>query len=58
VSFRSVEKGINVSEIAQSLGGGGHEAAAAAEIDDTLSGAEQKILDSVRQYWQRRNVEH
>lgn len=54
ISFRSVDKGISVAEIAQILGGGGHEAAAGAEIDDTLSAAEEKVLGAVTEYWKRR----
>ncbi len=56
VSFRAVEKGISVAEIAKSLGGGGHEAAAGAEIDDTIGGAEERALEAVTAYWQRRKA--
>ncbi len=54
VSFRAVEKGIPVSDIAKLLGGGGHEAAAGAEIDDTLAAAEEKVLDVIANFWKRR----
>ena len=54
VSFRSVEKGIAVSEIAKSLGGGGHDVAAGAEIEDSLTNAEQRVLEAIAAFWQRR----
>lgn len=54
VSFRSVEKGIPVAEIARALGGGGHDVAAGAEIDDTIEAAEEKVLQEVEAFWQRR----
>ncbi len=53
-SFRSVEKGIPVSDIAKLLGGGGHEVAAGAEIDDTLSGAEERVLHAIETFWEKR----
>jgi bifunctional oligoribonuclease and PAP phosphatase NrnA len=56
VSFRSVEKGIPVSEVAKLLGGGGHEAAAAAEIDDTLPVVEEKVLKAVAAFWETRKT--
>ncbi len=54
VSFRSVEKGIPVSEIAKLLGGGGHEVAAAADIDDTMSRSEERVLEAIRTFWDKR----
>ncbi len=56
VSFRSVEKGISVADIAKLLGGGGHEVAAGAQIDDTLVGAEEKVLQAVEAFWERRRT--
>lgn len=57
VSFRAVEKGIPVSDVAKLLGGGGHEAAAAAEIEDSLSNAEEKVLEAVTTFWARRKTQ-
>jgi nanoRNase/pAp phosphatase (c-di-AMP/oligoRNAs hydrolase) len=45
-----------VSEIAKLLGGGGHEAAAAAEIDESLSAAEAKVLKAVEVFWEQRKA--
>jgi phosphoesterase RecJ-like protein len=56
VSFRAVEKGIPVSDVAKLLGGGGHEAAAAAEIEDSLTSAEEKVLEAVSTFWARRKA--
>lgn len=56
ISFRAVQKGITVSEIAQSLGGGGHEAAAGAEIDESLSVVEEKVLAAIDEFWKRRTT--
>ncbi len=58
VSFRSVERGIAVSEIAQMLGGGGHEAAAGVEIEDTLNAAEEKVLEAITEFWRKRDPAH
>lgn len=55
VSFRAVEKGVPVSEIAKQLGGGGHEAAAGVELEDSLYGAEERVLQAVREFWERRH---
>lgn len=56
ISFRSVEKGIPVSEIAKALGGGGHDVAAGALIDDSLSAAEERVLKEVTAFWDRRRT--
>lgn len=54
ISFRSVDKGIPVSDIAKLLGGGGHEAAAGAEIEESLSVVEERVIEAVRTFWDRR----
>lgn len=57
VSFRSVDKGVSVMAIAQALGGGGHEAAAAVEIpDETMDRAEEMALAEIADYWGKRSV--
>ncbi len=56
VSFRAVEKGIPVSDIAKMLGGGGHEAAAGAVIEDTMSAAEERALEAVARFWESRRA--
>lgn len=54
-SFRAVEKGVNVAEIAQALGGGGHEMAAAFQMPGaTLANAQMNILSKVRQLQKER----
>lgn len=54
VSFRSIDKSISVAEIARSLGGGGHETAAAVTIEGALYQVEERVLESVREFWSRR----
>lgn len=54
VGFRAVEKGIDVSEIAKLMGGGGHVAAAGAGVEDTLAIAEEKVLEALQTFWAKR----
>lgn len=57
VSFRSIDKNVSVREIAQALGGGGHEVAAAADLpDETVDHAEELILNAVTDYWRKRSA--
>lgn len=48
-SLRAIAKGVNVAEIAENFGGGGHEMAAAFRYDGSLKDSEEKILDRIRQ---------
>lgn len=54
VSFRSIDKSISVAEIARSLGGGGHETAAAVTIEGALYQVEERVLEAIRVFWSRR----
>lgn len=54
VSFRAVERGIPVSDIAKALGGGGHEAAAGVELEGSLDQVEERVLEAVNQFWASR----
>ncbi len=54
VSFRSVDKGIPVSEIAKSLGGGGHEAAAGVDLEGDLADVEERVLEAINHFWETR----
>jgi len=49
VSWRA-RPGLNVAQIAASLGGGGHPAAAGADLDGSLAEVQTKILDLTREY--------
>lgn len=50
-SLRSVEQGVNVSEVAALFSGGGHEMAAAFHIDNAkLAGLEEEIITRIRGY--------
>lgn len=48
VSFRS-RKGINVCDLAHSLGGGGHELAAGVRIREPLAIAQRQVLDAAKE---------
>lgn len=49
VSWRA-KPGLDVAQMAASLGGGGHPAAAGADLDGSLSEVQTKILDLTREY--------
>lgn len=50
-SFRSEEfKGVDVSKMAQDLGGGGHKYAAGFSIDASMEEAQSKILNIIKKY--------
>lgn len=55
VSLRSVGKGVNVAELAQVLGGGGHELAAAFQLANTdLAESKDKVLIRVKEFQAKR----
>jgi phosphoesterase RecJ-like protein len=47
VSFRS-QSGVDVSRVAQSFGGGGHKAAAGAQIEGPLEDVQNRVLQATR----------
>jgi phosphoesterase RecJ-like protein len=47
VSWRS-QNGLDVSKIAGQFGGGGHRAAAGAEIEGTLEEVQKRVLNATR----------
>lgn len=49
VSLRSKDDSVNVCEIAQRFGGGGHARAAGIRMDDTLAAAREKVLAAVEE---------
>jgi hypothetical protein len=49
-SLRSIARGINVAQIAESFGGGGHEVAAAFRIDGSLKQVEDEVLAKARSF--------
>lgn len=49
VSWRSIP-GLDISELAHQLGGGGHPAAAGVEMEGTLAEVEQKVLQITQDY--------
>ena len=49
-SLRSITRGINVAQIAEEFGGGGHEVAAAFRIDGDLSSKEDEVLTKIRRF--------
>lgn len=54
-SFRTIEKGIDVSELAKIFDGGGHQAAAAFHMPNAnLAEAENEILSKVREFQERK----
>ena len=49
ISWRALEKGIDVSSVATHFGGGGHAAAAGADIPGSLSEIQPKVLDKTKE---------
>ncbi|UCC94325.1 MAG: hypothetical protein JSW40_05805, partial [Candidatus Omnitrophota bacterium] len=49
INFRSRSK-VDVNKIAQFFGGGGHKSASGTTIDDTLEGAEKKVISFAKRY--------
>ena len=49
ISWRSVE-GVDVSKLAREFGGGGHKAAAGADVDGNLEEIQEKVIISSEQY--------
>jgi bifunctional oligoribonuclease and PAP phosphatase NrnA len=49
ISWRALEEGIDVSPIAKQFGGGGHAAAAGADIPGTLQEIQPKVLEVTRE---------
>jgi phosphoesterase RecJ-like protein len=48
VSWRGLKAHLDVSQVASQFGGGGHKAAAGAEIDGTLAEVQEKVLAATR----------
>jgi phosphoesterase RecJ-like protein len=55
-SLRSIAKGINVSEIAELFGGGGHDVAAAFRAEGSLADKKDLILKKIRAYQNKETV--
>lgn len=53
ISWRGLKPTVNVAEIASSFGGGGHQAAAGAEVEGTLEEVQQRVLHATRQHVQK-----
>ncbi len=49
ISWRALEPGIDVSPLAQQFGGGGHAAAAGADVDGSLTEVTEKVLAATQQ---------
>ena len=49
VSWRAQKPGLDVSQVAQQFGGGGHKAAAGAEIAGTLAEVQENVLSATKQ---------
>jgi bifunctional oligoribonuclease and PAP phosphatase NrnA len=49
ISWRALESGIDVSPVAIRFGGGGHAAAAGADVDGSLEEVKKNVLESTRQ---------
>lgn len=49
VSWRALEEGIDVSQVARAFGGGGHQAAAGADIPGNMETVVPKVLELTRQ---------
>ena len=47
VSFRSVS-GVDVAQLAESFGGGGHRRAAGASLSGTLAEVQERVLEAAR----------
>lgn len=56
-SLRSIAKGVNVANIAESFGGGGHEVAAAFRIEGDLKSKEQEILAKIAKIQEKNSGE-
>jgi len=56
-SLRSIAKGINVSEIAELFGGGGHEVAAAFRVEGKLAEKKELVLEKIKSYQRKEPVE-
>jgi phosphoesterase RecJ-like protein len=56
-SLRSIAKGINVSEIADLFGGGGHDVAAAFRVEGNLAEKKELILKKIRAYQKKEPIE-
>lgn len=55
-SLRSIAKGVNVSEIAELFGGGGHDVAAAFRTEGSLLDKKDQILKKIRAYQNKETV--
>ena len=49
ISWRALEPGIDVSPIAKSFGGGGHAAAAGADVEGTLEEVQTNVLRKTKE---------
>jgi phosphoesterase RecJ-like protein len=49
ISWRALQPGIDVSKIAKSFGGGGHQAAAGADIPGKMEAIQPRVLDATRE---------
>ncbi|HEY9152698.1 MAG TPA: DHH family phosphoesterase [Anaerolineales bacterium] len=49
ISWRALEPGIDVSQIAKSFGGGGHAAAAGADVEGTLNEVQTNVLQKTQE---------
>ena len=49
ISWRALEEGIDVSPIAKQFGGGGHAAAAGADVPGTLSDIQPMVLKATKE---------
>jgi phosphoesterase RecJ-like protein len=52
ISWRALQPGIDVSKVAKSFGGGGHQAAAGADIPGALADIQARVLTATRQILQ------
>ena len=49
VSWRAQKPGLDVAQVAQQFGGGGHKAAAGAEVAGTMAEVQEKVLSTTKQ---------
>lgn len=49
ISWRALQPGIDVSKVAQSFGGGGHQAAAGADIHGSIDDIQPRVLQTTRE---------
>lgn len=49
ISWRAIEDGVDVSQVAKHFGGGGHAAAAGADIPGSLSEIQPLVLKTTRE---------